>query len=94
MGRPMREQQIAARLAQTSIGLLLDQSGIEHADRKKLTFYFLHMSCGISQPMIGAINGCTKQNVSKHIAEIERRRDADARLDALVDAIEQKILES
>lgn len=70
----------AAVMALKGIRLALAASSIRPADRRAAEIYLLVTLCGASQPLAATVCGCTKQNVSKLLREVENRRD-DALLD-------------
>lgn len=88
-----RELRIASRLTQLGLTLMVGQSGIAQKLHRKVIFYLLHMECGVALPAIATANACSKQNVSKHIREVEALRDQDPHLDAALSALEQRIAE-
>jgi len=89
-----RELRIATRLTQRALALIVFNAELPERLTQKVIFYLLHIECGVSLPAIGAANGCTKQNVSKHINEVEGLRDNDPQLDSALTALEQIIAEA
>lgn len=81
---PERARTQWARAGQASA----DPEWLAAARLRCAALYLMHTACGIDQPRLGRLAGVTKQAVHKAVRDIEARRDDDAALDALLDAIE------
>ena len=90
----MRELRLAAKLLNRAVRLLLEVSEVPEAKRFAVRLYVLHVNCGVGQALVGAINACTKQNVSKHVHAIERDRDQNPDFDRMLEKFEQELLEA
>lgn len=80
----------AARVAAIGISGAIEAAGLAAELRRSALFYLLVTGCNLPGATAAAIVGCTKQNVSKHLARIEAARE-DPRTDAALDRIEQTL---
>ena len=69
----------AARLAQIGVGAIVDDAiragELPGRMRLPVQLYLLVNGCNLPGATVASIAGCTRQNVSKHIARVEDLRD-------------------
>lgn len=89
----MRTIRRAAGVALKGIRFALEASDVRPADRRSVEIYLLVTICGISQPLVADVCGCTKQNVSKLLRAVEDRRD-DTFFEAALSEVEHLFVEA
>lgn len=80
----------AARVAAIGITGAVEAAGLAAELRRPAVLYLLVTGCNLPGATVASIAGCTKQNVSKHLARLEAARE-DPRIDAALERIEQKL---
>jgi hypothetical protein len=79
---------IAARVALSGIHAAVAVTpAVAPALRRPVAYYLLVTACNVTGAAAARAVGCTKQNIAKHVARVERARD-DARLDAALDQLQ------
>lgn len=80
----------AAQVAAIGVNAAIDASGLAPDLRRPVALYLLVNGGNLPGAVAARVAGCSKQNVSKHLARVEDRRD-DPAFDAALDALERKL---
>jgi DNA-binding XRE family transcriptional regulator len=80
-------QRPEARQPVTDGALMLHAQGLPPARGRQVAIYMLHVEVGVTQRLVAAVAGVTEQAVSKTARTVEDLRDANAAIDAAIDAV-------
>lgn len=80
----------SARVAAIGVEAMVKASGLPERFQRPVAIYLLTVGCNLPGATVATISGCTKQNVSKHLRQVEDRRD-EPDFDQALSAIERKL---
>lgn len=69
--------QRGAQLAAIGVKALVDQAPIDEELRRPVSLYLLVTACNLPGATVAIVAGCSKQNISKMVARVERLREGD-----------------
>jgi transcriptional regulator with XRE-family HTH domain len=75
------------KLMLDGLALMLHAQGLPPARGRQVAIYMLHVEVGVTQRLVAAVAGVTEQAVSKTARTVEDLRDANAAIDAAIDAV-------
>jgi hypothetical protein len=81
----------AARVAWAGIRLAVAASQIPEERELTTAYYLMVTICNLKLVDVAKLIGCSKQNLSKAVRQVEERRE-DAEFDAMIGDLEQQFL--